>query len=74
MANALNTSVWHTLMPTLPQYGANRFIRNEVRTEKTTLIVWRCKECGESKIVSHFDRSLEKWERDHKCLTKAKAS
>ena len=61
-------------MPTSTQYEPGRFTLKEIRTEKTTLIVCTCNDCGAAKVVSHFDGSLERWERDHQCVITAKAS
>jgi len=51
----------------VPTYDRDRFTYAEVRTEKTVLILSTCKDCGACKLVSHFDLSLEDWERDHVC-------
>jgi len=48
-----------------PQYEDDRYTYNEVRTDKTTLIVVTCNQCG--KVVSLSDGSLEKWEDGHAC-------
>jgi len=54
-------------MCNLVQPDTERFTYNEVRTEKSTLIVCTCNECGAAKVVTGFTESLTKWEEGHKC-------
>jgi hypothetical protein len=56
-------------MSTLLQYDPDRFTYNEVRTEKSTLIVCTCNQCGAAKVVAGFSDSLIKWEEGHQCRT-----
>lgn len=60
-------------MPSTHEFGDDKFTYNELRVDRTVLIVMTCNCCGAAKLVSHFDGSLEEWEHDHKCEVKAKA-
>jgi len=61
-------------MPTVQPYDPDRFTYNEVRPQKSVRIICTCNYCGASKVVSHFDGSLENWEENHDCEIRAKAS
>jgi len=51
------------------------FYHSEIRSEGRLFIQSSCKHCGQVKIVSEFDHSLQKWEEDHHCQhSEAKAS
>ena len=54
-------------MPDPPPYERDRFNYNEVRTGTAALIIVTCTLCGSAKVVSHFDGTLEEWERGHEC-------
>jgi hypothetical protein len=51
-----------------------QFHRKAVRTESRLMIQSTCASCGIAKLVSHHDRSLEEWEAQHECKSKAKAT
>ena len=48
--------------------------RTPVRTDARLMIQSCCVKCGESKLVSHYDSSLEVWETQHQCKSKAKST
>lgn len=62
------------MVPPDPPYEPGQFTYNELRTDKVTLIVITCNNCGGARVVSHFDGSLERWERDHQCESKNTAA
>jgi len=43
------------------------FSRALTRLESRLLIASTCLKCGESKLASSSDGSLQEWENDHKC-------
>ena len=43
------------------------FVRGFVRQDSRLLIESTCARCGEMRIVSHSDGSLERWEQQHEC-------
>lgn len=47
--------------------SAPRFTRTLATTDTRLLIASTCNGCGESKLVSEFDGSLERWEEEHVC-------
>lgn len=61
-------------MPSIPKPAEDKFTYNELRVDRTVLIVITCNRCGSAKIVSHFDGTLEEWERGHQCVVRAEAS
>jgi hypothetical protein len=46
---------------------ASGFTHILVRLEQRLLIRSSCSVCGESKLVSHSDGSLDEWENGHRC-------
>jgi hypothetical protein len=47
---------------------ASAFAHKQVQAGQHTLIKSTCNNCGDSRILSAQDDSLERWERDHKCI------
>jgi hypothetical protein len=44
-----------------------QFLRTATRDGFRVMIQSTCAGCGETRIVSHVDGSLEKWEQEHRC-------
>lgn len=47
------------------------FILTPVQVADRMMIRSACAKCGESRLVSMYDRSLEKWERRHRCKSES---
>ncbi len=51
------------------------FVRGHIQIADRLLIESTCRNCGQSKVASHHDGSLERWEDGHICEhSDAKAS
>jgi hypothetical protein len=49
----------------------DRFTRTLIKRERRLMIRSVCAKCGESKVVSASDGTLDDWEDSHKCCDQA---
>jgi len=47
----------------------NTFARRPIEAKGKTLIHSVCKNCGDSRLLSYSDGTLEAWETEHDCRT-----
>jgi hypothetical protein len=52
----------------------NRFARKPLRLESRLLVHSVCNHCGDSKIGSFHDGSMQEWEASHKCKAHSQTS
>jgi len=59
-----------TIMPLLTAVSDN-FTRQLIQEGERSLILTNCQMCGESRIVTYYDGSLQEWEGAHACVALA---
>ena len=48
-------------------HSSSPFVRTLVREDQRLMIQSICQKCGEMRILSHSDGSLDQWEEQHEC-------
>lgn len=54
-------------MSMAPQAGAVTFSYSLLQVKKRTVILARCEKCGQQRVCSTWDGSLQHWQRSHQC-------